>query len=301
MSATSLSISGSPGAEHPQDRVQAVGPRPEATAQLLDQQRLGRVGGRGRGTVDRSLRRPQIDQAQVGELGDHQPRQAPQRRFVVERNGEDGPGVGQELQPALLAAGLVQEPGIIDGHADRAGDGDQQVEVLGAESGLNVLSVDLQDAYRNPLVVPQRNTHQRADPSDLGAPAGGEAAVGPDVEAEDRLALAQDVIEDRPADDQLGVIVVARAVRPGYKVDGPIVLEEHKSTPGLRENPEQGFEDLIQDRLDVADIRELLTDLEERPELHLGPAAREVAGLGPRWPRAGPGSPNDSRPPRAPR
>ena len=124
-------------------------------------------------------------------------RQAAQGGFIVERRREHGPGVSQKLQPALLPAGLVEQTRILDGHAHRACDGNEQLEVLGAEPGLNVGSVDLKDTDRNPLVVPERNTHQRADPRDLGAAAGAESAVGSDVEGEYGLPFTQHVVEDR--------------------------------------------------------------------------------------------------------
>src|SRR5262249_50187275 len=130
---------------------------------------------------------------------------------------------------------------------------------------------------RPALVVPEWHAHQCTDPGTLGAAAGGEPDVGPDVQAEDRLAVTQDVIEDRPADDQLARIVVADPVRPGDERNILVVFQKHEAAPGLREHPKESCQYRVQNLLQLTGSGELLTDFEQGTELDLGPAAGELA------------------------
>ena len=46
------------------------------------------------------------------------------------------------------------QSGILDGHADRAGDGDQEIKVIHLEPFSVILGIDLEDADGPSLLIP---------------------------------------------------------------------------------------------------------------------------------------------------
>ncbi len=177
------------------------------------------------------------------------------------------------LHLALSHQRLVQ-PGVLDGDADLAGDGDEQVEVILVEAAPAVPGVDLHDADRLALLVQQGDAHQRPDLA-LGD-AGALGKLPGQVLRKDRLPLVERPLEHGLADLQLARRPGAGANRLGYQRLAAGFSEQDETALGPGKQLEERVEDPVEQLGKLQRPPQLLADQPECPELHLRPDDREI-------------------------
>ena len=178
------------------------------------------------------------------------------------------------LHLTLLEQRLVKL-GVLNGHADLAGDGGQKIEIVLLEPSAAVARVDLDDADGFALLVEERHAHERANLA-VGD-AGAVGKFGREVLAEDRLAAVHDAIEHRLADLEL-------ARGPGSRPD-----DLRQQRPGGRviaagRNPRSALGKISNSELKIRSSTSLRLSVppsswpisRKAPELDLGLDHREV-------------------------
>src|SRR5262249_3696470 len=121
-----------------------------------------------------------------------------------------------------LLDGDVVQPGVLDRHADWSCNGGEQTEVVLVETTVLILRVDLEDAHRIPLAIPEGYADQRADLGFLHARAVAETRIGADVLAQEGSTLLRHEVEDRPAENRRSRFRLAKPARPQDEVVGPL-------------------------------------------------------------------------------
>src|SRR5262249_39797714 len=119
-------------------------------------------------------------------------------------------------------------------------------------------------------MVLQRDADQRTTRGVIQTLAAAEAGVGDNIFAEDRLAQARDVIENRPADGHPADMAFTDLDRPRGRGTGLVLLQEQESAFGLGKDPEQSVERPREHVFQLGGTPEVAADLQQGAKLLLG-------------------------------